>query len=142
MKENLLMFDGIPMEAKKYLANYGFCFNKKACDFAVSMMKKSEDGSSDKKKMKSIEPMTKSEVMELLKRYGVTLEHDCMYDSTYVANMLMADMYKSGIPDEAHLALAIKDVIDDVDAKEGSIFVKWYACCLYNGCPIDWSELI
>lgn len=136
------MFDGIPMEAKKYLANYGFCFNKKACDFAVSMMKKSEDGSSDKKKMKSIEPMTKSEVMELLKRYGVTLEHDCMYDSTYVANMLMSDMYKSSIPDEQHLALGIKDLIDDVDQRDGYLFVRWYCNVLFNGNPIDWSTLI
>lgn len=139
MKENLLMFDGIPEEMKMYLSNYGFHFNKKACDFAVSKMKKKDSGS-DKKK--SITPWSKSEVDDMLTKHGITLENDCMYDATYVANMLQADSFKSSLEDEKHLVLGIKDVIDDVDMREGTVFVKWYAACLFNGCPIDWSSMI
>ena len=65
-----------------------------------------------------------------------------MYDSTYVANMLMSDMYKSSIPDEQHLALGIKDLIDDIDQRDGYLFVRCYSNILFNGCPIDWSTLI
>lgn len=138
MKDNLLMYD-IPEEMRSYLANYGFHFSKKALDFAVSKMKKKESGS---EKMKKITPMSKSEVDELLHKHNIELENDILYDATYAANMIMADMYKSSIEDDKHLALAIKDMIDDPDAKEGSVFVKWYACCLYNGCPIDWSAML
>ena len=41
---NILMFDGIPEEACSYLGNYGFHFNKKACELAVSMMSKRDAG--------------------------------------------------------------------------------------------------
>ena len=65
-----------------------------------------------------------------------------MYDATYVANMLMSDMYKSSIPDEQHLALGIKDLIDDIDQRDGYLFVRWYSNVLFNGNPIDWSTLV
>ena len=136
---NLLMFDGIPEDAHSYLGNYGFHFNKKACDFAVSMMSK-RDGSTGKSV--PLEMVSKDEVEAMLTKHNVKLENDCMYDSTYVANMLMSDMYKSSIPDEQHLALGIKDLIDDIDQRDGYLFVRWYSNVLFNGCPIDWSTLV
>ena len=136
---NILMFDGIPEEAHSYLGNYGFHFNKKACELAVSMMSKREAGTG-----KSVpqDMVSKDDVEAILTKYNVKLENDCMYDSTYVANMLMSDMYKSSIPDEQHLALGIKDLIDDIDQRDGYLFVRWYSNVLFNGCPIDWSTLI
>ena len=136
---NILMFDGIPEEAHSYLGNYGFHFNKKACEFAVSMMSKREVGTG---KSVSLEMVSKDDVEAILTKHNVKLENDCMYDSTYVANMLMSDMYKSSIPDEQHLALGIKDLIDDVDQRDGYLFVRWYSNVLFNGNPIDWSTLI
>ena len=53
-------------------------------------------------------------------------------------NLLMFD----GIPDEQHLALGIKDLIDDIDQRDGYLFVRWYSNVLFNGCPIDWSDLL
>lgn len=47
---------------------------------------------------------------------GIKLENDSGYDACYVANMCKADYYKRSIADEAHLALFVKDYIDDVDA--------------------------
>ena len=136
---NILMFDGIPEEANSYLGNYGFHFNKKACEFAVSMMSKREVGTG---KSVPLEMVSKDDVEAILTKHNVKLENDCMYDSTYVANMLMSDMYKSSIPDEQHLALGIKDLIDDIDQRDGYLFVRWYSNLLFNGCPIDWSDLL
>ena len=136
---NILMFDGIPEEAHSYLGNYGFHFNKKACEFAVSMMSKREVGTG---KSVPLEMVSKDDVEAILTKHNVKLENDCMYDSTYVANMLMSNMYKSSIPDEQYLALGIKDLIDDVDQRDGYLFVRWYSNVLFNGNPIDWSTLI
>ena len=136
---NILMFDGIPEEAHSYLGNYGFHFNKKACEFAVSMMSKHEVGTG---KSVPLEMVSKDDVEAILTKHNVKLENDCMYDSTYVANMLMSDMYKSSIPDEQHLALGIKDLIDDIDQRDGYLFGRWYSNVLFNGNPIDWSTLV
>ena len=89
-----------------------------------------------------LEMVSKDDVEAILTKHNVKLENDCMYDSTYVANMLMSDMYKSSIPDEQHLALGIKDLIDDVDQRDGYLFVRWYSNVLFNGNPIDWSTLV
>ena len=86
--------------------------------------------------------VSKDEVEAMLTKHNVKLENDCMYDATYVANMLMSDMYKSSIPDEQHLALGIKDLVDDIDQRDGYLFVRWYSNLLFNGCPIDWSDLL
>jgi hypothetical protein len=42
-----------------------------------------------------------------------------MYDSVYVANMCKADFLGSSIVDDVHMALYVKDVIDDPDATDG-----------------------
>ena len=136
---NILMFDGIPEDAYRYLGNYGFHFNKKACEFAVSMMSKRDAGTG-----KSVpqDMVSKEDVDAMLVKHGINLDNDCMYDATYVANMLMSDMYKSSIPDEQHLALGIKDLIDDIDQRDGYLFFRWYSNVLFNGNPIDWSTLV
>lgn len=138
-KASLLMFDDMPSEMKVYLSHYGLHFNKKMCDYAVSMMKKKEPSSD---KMTRITPMSKSEVEDILKKHNIELTYDCLYDSTYVANMLMADMYKSSLEDEKHLAMGVKDVIDDPDAADGSVFVAWYAKTMHAGHPIDWADML
>lgn len=79
---------------------------------------------------------------ELLKKYGIKLEKDSGYDCVYVANMAKADYYKSSIMDEAHLALFIKDYIDDPDGYEGLPFTRFYADCIGSGCPIMWDDVL
>lgn len=131
--------DFMPIEMKAYLRNYGFSFSKKACDFAVKLMRK--ENPSTKKKEK-IEPWSKEQVEEMLKKHNVTLENNVGYNATYVANMLQADMYKSSIPDEPRLALGIKNIIDDVDASPRLIFKKWITAMDDAGEPIDWASLL
>lgn len=135
---SLDMFEGYPKEMLMYLNQYGFHFNRKAYEFAVSKMRK-KDASGQKKK---VEPVTKNEVEELMQRHSISLENDTLYDAAYVATMGKADYYGSSIEDEQHLARYVKDTIDDVDAKEGAPFVCWYAKMMYSGEPIDWSDLL
>lgn len=131
--------DFMPMEMKAYLRNYGFSFSKKACDYAVSLMKKENPST---KREEKIEPWSKEQVDEMLKRFNVTLENNVGYNATYVANMLKADMFKSSIVDEQRLALGIKDIIDDYDASPRLVFKKWITSMDDAGLPIEWSELI
>lgn len=125
------------MEA--YLSNFGWHFNKKMCDFAVSLMKKINPATGKKER---IEPISKEKVEELLTKYGVKLDNNSLYDFVYVANMGKADFFKSSIPDEQHLAVYVKDVIDDPDAPDGMAMAMWYAKMCRAGEPIEWDEML
>lgn len=129
----------MPIEMKAYLRNYGFSFSKKACEWAISLMRKENPST---KKLEPVEPWNKEQVEEMLKKYGVTLENNIGYNHVYVANMLKADMFKSSIADEQKLALGVKDIIDDADASPRLVFKKWITSMDDAGEPIDWSELI
>lgn len=131
--------DFMPLEMKAYLRNHGFSFSKKACDYAISLMKKENPTT---KKEEKIEPWSKEQVDDMLKKYNVTLENNVGYNYVYVANMLKADKFKSSIIDEQHLAMGVKDVIDDIDASPRLVFKKWITAMDDAGEPIEWSELM
>lgn len=133
-RTNFTDYDNKPEDMINYMRYYGPHFNKKLCDFAVSLMKKEDD--------KPIKPFTKEEVKTMMMNYGITLKHDQLYDSTYVANMCKADFLGSSIQDEKHTVLYIKNVIDDPDAADGTVFNRWYADMCYNGIAIDWYEML
>lgn len=127
------------MEMKAYLRNNGFAFSKKACEWAISQMKKENPAT---KKEENIEPWTKDQVEDMLKKYNVVLENNVGYNHVYVANMLKADKFKSSIPDEQHLALGIKDIIDDIDASPRLVFKQWITHMDDSGIPIDWESIM
>lgn len=131
--------DFMPIEMKAYLRNNGFSFSKKACEWAVSLLRK-ENPSTKKEEM--IEPWNKDQVDDLLKKYNIKLENNVGYNYIYVCNMLVADKYKSSIPDESHLALGIKDCIDDPDASPRLVFKQWVTHMDDSGIPIDWGNII
>lgn len=138
MGQRLDTYDRLPSGMKEYLSQYGWHFSKKMCEWAVSRMKaKDETG-----KPKKLDMMKKDEVEELLKKYGVKLEMDSGYDCVYTANMAKSDYYKSSIADESHLALFVKDYIDDPDGYEGLPFTRFYADCIGSGTPIMWSDML
>ena len=132
-------YEFVPKDMKIYLRNYGYSFSKKACEFAVSLMKKENPTTKNKE---SVESWNKEDVDTLLKKYGITLENNIGYNYVYIANMLKADMFKSSIPDEQHLAMGVKDIIDDIDSNPENIFRKWLVCMDGDGEPIEWSEII
>lgn len=122
---------------REYLATYGWHFSKKMCEWAVGNMKVEKNGKPEK-----LEAMKRDEVEELLKKLAVKLENDKGYDAVYVANMAKADYFKSSIPDEAHLAMFVKDYIDDPDGYKGLPFTRFYADCIGSGTPIMWEDML
>ena len=138
-KEPLDIYDDRPKELTAYLRHNGWHFNKKLCDFAVSLMRRMNPATG---KSEKIEPMTKDKVDELLAKNGVRVENNTLYDYVYVANQAKADCFKSSIADEPHLALYVKDIIDDYDAPEGMVMCMWYAKMTRAGEPVEWDEML
>ena len=53
-----------------------------------------------------------------------------------------ADYMGSSIIDEQHVALFIKDYVDDKDGYSELPFTRFYADCIGSGCPIDWGDML
>lgn len=121
------IYDDRPPSMKRYLKYYGQHFNKALCEFAVSKMKHGK------------QPLTKERVDDILNANRVELENNQLYDYVYVANMGYNDFMGSSITDDKHLALYVKDVIDDKDGYDGIVFNRWYADMVSQGIPIDWD---
>ena len=135
-RQPLDVYDVRPRSQEAYLSQNGWHFNDAACKYAVSLMRKRNAATG---KMEQIPFMEAAEVDELLKRNGVVLENKVGMDYVYVANMGKYDFFKSSVPDERHLALYIKDVVDDVDAPDGYIMAEWYAKMVRDGMPVPWK---
>ena len=130
-RDSLDLYDKIPEGMTNYLRYYGRHFNRKLCDYAVELI-------SDQFET----PITKSQLDELLKQYGIVLKNNVLNDYVYVANMCQADFLGSSIKDMQGLALYVKDVIDDRDAYDGVVFNRWYADMTRKGLPIEWEEML
>lgn len=127
-----------PSGMEEYLSQYGWHFSKKMCEWAVSKMYKRN--SLDKKI--PIQSWNKDSVDKLLNKYGVTIENKIGYDYVFAANMCIADYYGSSIIDEQHVALFIKDYVDDPDGYEELPFTRFYADCIGSGVPINWEDML
>lgn len=138
-RQSLDMWDEFPPEMKKYCKNFGLHFNKKACGEAVKHLKRKSPATG---KEEPFEPKSKEEIEEMLAKHNIKLEHNTLYDFVWVYNMLMSDNWKSSLEDELHLCKAVKDMIDDVDHKDGFIFNRWVSDRLFDGNPIEWSDLL
>lgn len=134
---NFTQFDEMPEAMVAYMRHYGPHFNRKLFEFAANLMVKDIDGKESK-----LVPYSKEQVKTILNTNNISLKNDQLYDSTYIANMCKADFLGSSIKDERHLALYIKDVIDDPDGYDGIVFNRWYADMCYTGVAIDWEEML
>jgi len=112
---SLDIYDDRPTSMKRYLKYFGPHFNKALCNFAVSKMHHGKP------------VLPKDKVDEILNRNSITLKHNDLYDYVYVCNMGNNDFMGSSIIDEKHLAMYVKDVIDDEDGYDGIVFNRWYA---------------
>lgn len=129
-RTSLNLYDDRPTDMKRYLKYFGQHFNKRLCQFAVSKMKHGKT------------PITKEQVDEVLKKHGIILKNNELYDYVYVYNMGNNDFMGSSIADEKHLAMYVKDVIDDIDGYDGIVFNRWYADTVVQGIPIEWNEML
>jgi len=124
------LYDDRPSSMKRYLKYYGQHFNKKLCEFAVSNMKHGKS------------KIEKEKVKEILDKHSIVLENNELYDYVYVYNMGYNDFFGSSITDEKHLAMYVKDVIDDEDGYDGIVFNRWYADTVSSGIPIEWDDML
>lgn len=117
-----------------YLSHNGPHFNKKCCEFAVSQMYKDEG--------EDFKPYQKHEVEDILKAYGIKVKYAQLDDITYVANMCKADYLNSSVPTEQHLAMYVKETLDDPDGCEGLVFNRWINDMRWLGIAIPWDEFV
>ncbi len=88
-----------------------------------------------------IQPKSKEQVSEFLRTHGITLKKDKGYDAAYVHAMGMADYYGSSITDEAHLAMFVKDFLDDPDGTDSKAFDHFVVDCRAKDEPVFWDEM-
>jgi hypothetical protein len=132
-------FDILPKEMRAYLRNYGYSFSKRACEYAISLMRKRNTATG---KTEPIVAMSKEQAEELLTKHGIKLENNIGYNFVYVLNMAVADYFKSSLKEEKDLAQFVKDTIDDIDGNPDNIFRKWLVSMDGDGIPIDWEDMI
>ena len=131
-------YDEIPEGMKHYINNYGCHFNKKLYEEAVSrMFKEDEEGNEER-----IKPYSKEQVDRFLESHDIKLKRNKMYDACYVASMCKADYFGKSVPDERHMAMFIRDMIEDPDAIEGFIFNRFIADQMFMNNPIEWEDAI
>ena len=127
-------YDDMPSEMRAYLRAYGWHFNKALCEDAVKKMK-GRDG-------KEYQPMSKEDVEELMKQYNIKLKNDAGYDAVYVFNMAMADYYGSSITDKQHVAMFVRDYLDDPDGTPTRALDEYVGRCIGAGTPIMWEDVL
>lgn len=132
-KESLDLHDKRPENMINYLSYYGWHFNKKMCDWAISLIEH---------KGVSTKSINKEKVEQLLDTYSIKIDNDILYDKVYVAAMLKADLLGKGIPDEQNLAKAIKSYLDDEDGYDTVAFSRFYIDTIKKGIPIDWDSML
>lgn len=128
-----------PSGLKEYLELYSWSFSKKAYEYAVSKMKKKDPATG---REAPCEKKTKEQMDELFKKYGVDISKAKGYDAYYVYSSAYCDYFKSSLADEQHLALFVKDTIEDIDAYDGMIFTRWYSDAIGKGEQPPWLDLI
>lgn len=119
---------------EEYTDQFGCHFNKKLYEWAVSMMK---DRNGNR-----IQPMQKEQVTEFLRINGTTLKNDKGYDAAYVHAMAKADYYGSSISDDAHLAMFVRDFLDDPDGTKTKAFDHFVVDCRVKNEPVFWDEMM
>lgn len=135
MEDVLEILDLTPEEYREYLRRHGRHFSKELCEFAVNMME-SEDKDGNRS---HVTPLSKEQVDKLLQEHKVEVRRAMEYDTVFVANMGKADYLGDSVPDEAHLARYIKNVIDDPDGYDGIAFSRWFADMCAKRVEVPWE---
>lgn len=121
------------------MRNYGNHFSRKACEFAISKIKRLNPATG---KLEAVDIQTKENIEEIFAKYGIKLEHNEGYDFVYLWHMAKADYYKSSLPDEKSLAMFVSDTIEDPDMLGSNAFRRWLADADATGLVIEWHDLL
>ena len=133
--DRLDYYDILPKAMDAYLSAHGRHFSKPMLEWSVSMMR-------DRNGRKAMVP-DKKRYDGMMAADGKPLERvSGYYDGMYVWAMATSDYLGSSIIDEKHLALYVKDYIDDVDGNPTRAFDEFYINCIAKGIDIPWGDLI
>lgn len=128
-------YDILPKGMDAYLASHGHHFSKPMLEWAVGMMR-DRNG-------KKVDVIDKKKLDEALNTYGVELKNTVgFYDPQYVWCMNKADCLGSSITDEMHLAISVKDHLDDPDGNPTKAFDHFVTDCMAKGIDIPWEDMI
>lgn len=128
-------YDILPAGMEAYLASHGRHFSKPMLEWAVGLMK-------DRNGNRGL-TVEKKQFDDTMKAYDLELNRkDGYYDGPYVWAMAKSDYMGSSITDERHLALFVKDYIDDVDGNKTRAFDEFYINCVAKGVDIPWKDII
>lgn len=130
--------DTFPSGMEEYLAQNGWHFNKKLCEWAVSKMKRKNQLN----KIEKLVPFTKENLDTMLKTNNVNIENDVGYDALYVLNMVKADYHGSSITEDIKMIKFVKDYLDDPDGYDGIALTRFYADCIGKGEMIPWEDVL
>ena len=128
-------YDILPVGMDAYLASHGRHFSKPMLEWAVSMMEDRHGNSVSIPDKKDFDERMKIYKQELKRKEG-------FYDGLYVWCMATSDYLGSSIIDEQHLAMFVKDYIDDIDGNETRAFDEFYINCNAKGIDIPWKDMI
>ena len=135
MNNRLDYYDILPEGMDSYLSAHGRHFSKSMLKWAVSMMKD--------RRGNSVKLIDKERFDELMKAYSQDIKRkEGYYDGVYVWCMAMSDYFGSSIIDEQHIAMYVKDYIDDIDGNETRAFDEFYINCIAKGVDIPWEDMI
>ena len=128
-------YDKLPAGMSEYLSYHGRHFSKPMYEWAVGMM---EDRKGNK-----VQAVEKKDFDGIMRDYGISLKRkDGFYDGAYVWCMAKSDYFGSSITDDMHLAMYVKDYIDDIDGNETRAFDEFYINCIAKGIDIPWGDLL
>lgn len=130
--------DTFPSGMEEYLAQNGWHFNKKLCEWAVGKMKRKNQLN----KIEKLTPFTKENLDTMLKTNNVNIENDIGYDALYVLNMAKADYHGSSITEDVKMIKFVKDYLDDPDGYDGIALTRFYADCIGKGEMIPWEDVL
>lgn len=119
-------------DKEKYIDKYGLHFNEKLYKFALSLMCHANKTTN----------LTEDQILAMLERFKISLRLNHPYDVYYVANMSYHDFYKSSLKDEEHLALFMKDYLEDEDGYKGLPFCRWLTDMEYKSIEINWKDML
>lgn len=91
---------------------------------------------------KPLQPMKKEEVEDIMKQHNIKLKNDVGYDAVYVFNMAMADYYGSSILDKQHVAMFVRDYLDDPDGTPTRALDEYVGRCIGAGTPVMWEDAL
>ena len=133
--ERLDYYEILPAGLEAYLGSHGRHFSKPMLEWAVSMMRN--------RKNERQEVPKKEWLDNVLNSFNVKLErNEGYYDAIYVWCMAKSDYLGSSIKDDQHLALYVKDYIDDIDGNPTRAFDEFMANCIAKGIDVPWEDMI